>query len=778
MKTRILSMTLTLIMLAGIIPLSSCGTKTPEPVKSKVDHVYNATEIDLGETKPQSLLMSPNGILIFGYEVLDTEEYKTQTVLLEYDLSDGISEKTVLFNSDDNPAYVQQVAACPDGSILLLRQRYDSEKNVSIYSIERMTDGKSEMICDNLNALFESTGQSSPIGGGNFYVRDFTVDGEGNICVACSQAIVLFDKDFKKLFEIEISGSLNDISATSDGRIYASFYDNETKSTAIRYLDFEKNDFGDEVPLPDSNNVRDAKFLVGPGYDIYYNDGYSIYGFNADDAEPTELLNFINSDVNPTYVSNIVIIDADTMICSSRVLSGNEYIPEVLLMKRVPDDEIPEKYVIRVAYLQQGFRILETSAVNFNRTSDEYRIELINYQKFATEDDPYGSDKLESEILAGTAPDIIELSAFDKASNWINQGALADLNKLIEKDENFERSEYFERVLDEYTDEKGSMYEFVVSFVLSTLIANSKFVGFDHWDADKFVDFASNLPDDKFLAKYIDRQTMLYMALACSLDSYIDYENATCSFDSDSFRKLLELAKNTPEEALNYNSTLSGDELADYNADRSKPYREGKIILSDTDIYRLSSYVGATVKFGADDDVVFVGYPTNSGNGTIIRPTLCYGINDKSPQKEGAWEFIKTLADLNTTNRFATGFPLRIDAFDEYCESELGRWYYLTYSGTSSFSSNLTYEEVVERVNNQIEKYGYESNGAIVKIDESHGEALKELINGAQAYPDLENKIFEIINEETEMYFSGAKSLDETVKIIQDRVSTYISEKS
>ena len=38
-------------------------------------------------------------------------------------------------------------------------------------------------------------------------------------------------------------------------------------------------------------------------------------------------------------------------------------------------------------------------------------------------------------------------------------------------------------------------------------------------------------------------------------------------------------------------------------------------------------------------------------------------------------------------------------------------------------------------------------------------------------------KVIMMIYEEADIYFSDAKSLDETVKVIQNRVSTYISER-
>ena len=53
-----------------------------------------------------------------------------------------------------------------------------------------------------------------------------------------------------------------------------------------------------------------------------------------------------------------------------------------------------------------------------------------------------------------------------------------------------------------------------------------------------------------------------------------------------------------------------------------------------------------------------------------------------------------------------------------------------------------------------------------------------ELLDGAGNTLDYESELFSIISEDAEMYFAGAKSLDETVKIIQNRAETYISERN
>ena len=47
-----------------------------------------------------------------------------------------------------------------------------------------------------------------------------------------------------------------------------------------------------------------------------------------------------------------------------------------------------------------------------------------------------------------------------------------------------------------------------------------------------------------------------------------------------------------------------------------------------------------------------------------------------------------------------------------------------------------------------------------------------------EVYPDAMGiKVIMMIYEEADIYFSDVKPLDETVKVIQNRVSTYISER-
>ncbi len=776
MKTRILSTILAIVMLAGIIPLSSCGKKGPEPVKSKVDHVYKATPIEAGDINVNKIGVAGGKIVVYGFEIISRDPYESQNVILSIDQATGSIDKQVLENSDENSGYIQEIALLQDGSMLFLLQGWDEKTEKSAYMVDKTTpDGKRTRVCDDIASLMESTGENSAFGGQPFYIDSMAVDKDENVFLTCDYAIIALDKNFTKLFEIEVNGYIRRLGATSDGRVYASFRDNSSGGNQICYIDTAKKGFGDPVPLPDSQNIQNAEFFVGSGFDIYYKDDSSLYGFNAADAEPTELLNFVNSDINPYTVRQLAIIDADNIVCYNYdFTSSDEVARELLLLKRVPEEEIPEKYVIRVAHSPYGSGDLDSLAVKFNRASDEYRVELVNYLKYSTEEDYSGSEQLKNDLIAGTAPDIVSLSSFNSTSDLIAQKAFTDLNKLIEKDETFDRSKYFENVLDAGCDTDGHLYELITDFQINTILANKKYLSFDHWDANKFVDFASNLPEGTYLANYTDRQTMLYLALACSMDTFIDYKNASCDFDNDNFKKLLGLVKNT--EDFSYYNSLSGDELQDFREDQSLPYREGKIFLDTNGGYisSFTDYVSASVRYGDKNETVFIGYPTNKGNGAVLQASSSYAITDKSLLKEGAWNFLKTLLDADPAGRSGRrGLKTSVAGMKKVGEAEIGRWYVFSANGWSSFGgSDMTYEEALERMERR------NRGGVLVQINQSHLDAFIEFLNGVQGMPDLEGKVFEIINEEAEAYFSDAKSLDETAKIIQNRVSTYIAEKS
>ena len=63
-------------------------------------------------------------------------------------------------------------------------------------------------------------------------------------------------------------------------------------------------------------------------------------------------------------------------------------------------------------------------------------------------------------------------------------------------------------------------------------------------------------------------------------------------------------------------------------------------------------------------------------------------------------------------------------------------------------------------------------------ITEADRDRMFELLDGAGTFMRADSTLWSIINEDAEAYFAGVKTLDETIKMIQDRAGTYIAEKN
>ena len=164
-----------------------------------------------------------------------------------------------------------------------------------------------------------------------------------------------------------------------------------------------------------------------------------------------------------------------------------------------------------------------------------------------------------------------------------------------------------------------------------------------------------------------------------------------------------------------------------------------------------------------------VGFPSGGGNGVRLNGGQIFTISRKSDVKDAAWRFISMTVTENGRNPVGNlGFTktqIR-SAVDFVRDNSYVK--YFAYDGTESSIPP--------------EKYTPDTfdttKGVVVRLDESDAEQIISLLDGAGKSVSENSKLWSIISEEAEIYFAGAKDLDETVKVIQSRVSTYISERN
>lgn len=160
----------------------------------------------------------------------------------------------------------------------------------------------------------------------------------------------------------------------------------------------------------------------------------------------------------------------------------------------------------------------------------------------------------------------------------------------------------------------------------------------------------------------------------------------------------------------------------------------------------------------------FVGLPRENRQG-ILQYSSNISMNGASKNKEGVWEFFKFLLSeqyQSTVNYF----PVRREQYDVYWE------YFLT---------PQIHQIPNEVTGGYIEEYEmyYVRDGKVLHcLLQEDKERMEELIECSTTFVwEMDITGYNIIYEEASCYYSGQKSIEEVMELIENRISLYLEEK-
>lgn len=191
---------------------------------------------------------------------------------------------------------------------------------------------------------------------------------------------------------------------------------------------------------------------------------------------------------------------------------------------------------------------------------------------------------------------------------------------------------------------------------------------------------------------------------------------------------------------------------------------------------------------GADRNVYasYVGFPSTGGAGSSFTPQQSMGISASSEAKEGAWTFVRgqLLSGGNVTGHWVdsglpshyAGFSINRETFEE--QIRMGSEYYWTdpYNGevfTDGNGDPVEFSECGIAVGRP---------GDIVLMaylfapTEAQMDRFWKLYESTEQITGRNDALLDIICEQAQPYFAGDKTLEETVKLIQNRASLYVNE--
>ena len=348
-------------------------------------------------------------------------------------------------------------------------------------------------------------------------------------------------------------------------------------------------------------------------------------------------------------------------------------------------------------------------------------------------------------------------------------GMLADLYPFIEADKEIRKEDFFPNVLSAL-EVNGALYTTCTGVTFRTVIAASSLVGDKAgWTYDQLRDCWGSLGigSDAFDI-FTTCEDVLDVCLSMDLDSFIDWESHTCTFQSDGFKKLLWFTGNFPR-SFDYDGHSPADtDNTDLRVRSGKQMLMEKIVCSIDD----AVYCG----YEYPERISFIGYPTLNGTGNVMSvSTLDSGMNFSmgaaTELKEECWAFLRRffMEDTQKETRF---FPVSISVFNRMLKEAMKVEYVLDGKGNPVLDTK-TGEPVISSIDTM-----YLSNYVqiyIFPLSENKAAKVVDLVTSTTKLA-LENEdICEVVKNSVRGFYDGSLSLEEAAAAAQIAVTEYLS---
>ena len=707
--------------LCGILTACENKKNTPEPAPVPVLETeitgYRPAKIRLADDFDIVISVDTNvgDVYIFGQlKTGGYSGYSTDGTFSEYEKMNFIPQKDEIVKSSSLMVYGKKA----------ILTYLDGKTMVYIYS----RDGEQEKIID-CGELSDSPDVKVDIFpcGRKYYI--INID---------NKRLVLINDD-GYVSEVEVSGDIIGVARGAENTVNCLCENNNEKFIENISMDSDKI----KVEVSMKKEEMDSGLYASCMSEKYTCVGVAddgIYGFGNGKTE--NITDFSNMDFKPSEVTDII----ETTDGYAVVVNGGIYF--------VTEENITELSTKKIIWLgtyeNPTLSLIKKYVDYYNKSSEEYKVDFKEYNIF--------SDNLRTDVLSGNAPDIISL---DYSGNLYSYGKnkelFVDMYPFIDNDPEISREDFLPNILNTLESD-GKLLQIGTHFRVNTSMASADRGIPENWTVDDMIKTYNNLKENEVLFP-VGELHMRTNAFQAFFDNsmYIDYENATCNFDSPDFIKYLEFFQKNEiclrakeyDEALETSVTIGEDEL------KERVIYSNRNILCAENLYY-------TAKGIFKDKMVFAGYVGNgTKSGTLLNMESLYGISAVSPNINDAWEFLRTLfvgsQEIGNTLYY---FPVIEEKFDKELEE---------FTRDNVYVDSKTKKTVIE-------KRTYSENEILENFTKEECEYYKDKITSAILYINDFN-IDSIINEKVYQYFEDTDgSAENTAKKIQKKVSEYLKE--
>ncbi len=693
--------------------LSACGVNAPSTSQEAVH--TSSSEGTTWRTEEADLTGLGYTTAIFD---VGNAEGNVQTVdgmvLLEEETETG--HRVTQISADGSVLHGEELVS-PEDNGTLCKVQFTEDALYCVYECINPAEGSEKLISHEWmqkytfqgelvwqKQLFELLG----IQDGTESYSDFIVSNH-TLLLATDKEIYFLDEDGQVQDKIDSPGEGIEFCRSSQGDIYIK------NAASVNALNVEARSIAEES-FQLSNGER---LFTGAGpYDLLLLSDAKLRGVSLENRCITELVPWADCDLSSSVAGVLYLGENQYGIAVYKTVLGDT---QMLNLSFVPQGEIPEKTVIQMAvpsvdptYWADTLGTETVYAINnFNRTNDDYRIEIETYES---------AERLQLMMTTETPPDLIVFGANlagDAPSQDIYEakGYLCDLTSFLDSDPELQRSDFLPNVLEAFGTSSGAIYAMPTEIYAVTEYISAEYAsGVTDWSIENVYELVKSLPEDTCLIDCGYPDLAIDFFLSYCVDRFVNVEACSCDFENQAFYDLLYLCRDD-----------CGLETPIMNS----------VVLDGG----ISSYLQEGVSL-IGDQTVFVGYPEAPGNGAALKSLARFSITASSTQQAGAWQFLRTLL---------------LPEFQE----QLG--------GHGMFFSPRK-DMFEERMALEQEHFP--------EISPEEYTAAAELIQGAAYCADNESPAISIVKEEAAAFFAGDKSAEEVAKIVQNRVSIYLSEQS
>lgn len=650
--------------------------------------------------------------------------------------TDGSGFKSVQLCSREDNAGVSEVIFTHDGNGYYVYMRDTEEK--TDYLLKTIDENGTETGSADITAAAE---KYFPNG---LYVHHFGVDGSGNFYITDYSDIMVLDKDGGYKGFISVGNGIQAFVTDKNGEMYIWVWTGS--SYELNKLDIpdgisEEKPTAVDMPFEGYNN----HIISGNGVDtdFYVYDNEALYSWNISE-EPQKLLDWVKAGVSVIEASDVFYAGNDTFVCAGKSFPY-EYPKFSKLTKQLVSTG-DKKEIILAGDEYSISSYIKNQVVKFNAVSDKYFVTIKEYK--------YDNiSQLNLDLTSGNVPDILITGSYTPTETYIAKGLFTDLYDYIDNDSELSRDDFVPNLLSSF-ETNGKLYRFTDSFTVYTVLGKTSIFGNNMGiTVDKLNEIAaSRSPETELFAGFTKTDILRY-AMEMSGSEFIDFKNGSCDFNSEDFTKILEFA----------NGHINDIDFDSYFDDAF--WSRFDTMFSDESALLMVAYLTDYTDIICfehtqfDAKVTALGFPCTNRIGTSFVVDSGFSVAEKSANKEGAWEFVRTLL-LPEYQDCIAQFPVRKDSLEKYAASAM------------KYDPDRVIQPIV-MMGGMALSVGVRNIDPMKQVDI---DKVNEVIASANGIMSYNENVLEIITEEAAYYFDGSKTAEDVAALIQTRVQLYLDE--